>query len=78
MISRAQSLRDLRAGLGLRVGCDGVLQVEEHLIGGQILCLLDHLGVAARNRKATSTGPIRSPKSIIHSPTLYSLQTWRQ
>ena len=47
---------DLRAGLGLRVGRDGVLQIEEHLVGGQVLCLLDHLGVAARNAKGTFDG----------------------
>ena len=65
---------DLRAGLGLGIRRDGVLQIEEHLIGGQFLGLLDHLGAAAGNRKAGSTGPIR----VFHNHTLYPLQTWRR
>ena len=38
------------AGNRFRVRSDGILQIEEHLVGGKALGLLDHPGVAARNR----------------------------
>ena len=33
------------------VGCDGVLEVQEHLIGRQALCLFQHLRADARHRR---------------------------
>src|SRR6202011_2331927 len=55
-----------------RVDGNRVLEVEEHLVGGQALGLLDHLDAAAGHRKARSARPIRSPQNFIHAftPTL--------
>ena len=51
-----QRRRHLGARLGLGVGRDRILEVEEHLIGGQTLGLLDHLRAAAGNRKHVRRG----------------------
>jgi hypothetical protein len=61
--------RDLRSGLGLGLGCDGIFQVEKHLVRGQRLRLLDHFGAAAGNRKDRSAGSI----PVFHNHTLYPL-----
>jgi len=57
----------LGASLRLGVDGDGVLEAEEHLIGGQALGFLDHLGAAARHRKTRSARPIRGLAALIHA-----------
>ncbi len=62
--------RNPSARLRLGIRCDGVLQIEEHLVGGQLLGLLNHLVATAWNRKARSTGAIQ----VVHVFTLYPLR----
>jgi hypothetical protein len=57
----------VRAGLRLGVDGDGVFEVEEHLVGGQTLGLLDQLGAAGRHRKTRSARPIRGLGALIHA-----------
>ena len=64
---RGQRCRHLRARLGLGVGRDRIFEIEEDLIGGQTLCLVDHLRAAAGNRKYRSAGSI----AVFHNHTLY-------
>ena len=51
-VALVQRRDDVGARVSLASGDDRVLEVEEHLVGGQTLRLAEHLGVAARHREA--------------------------
>ncbi len=67
---RGQRGADPGAGRGLGVRRHRVLEIEEHLVSEQAFGLLDHHGVAARNRETGSAGPIA--KVHPQAPTLCS------